>query len=152
MQNFTEIFPTKCLDHLSSTRQAAGFINNASVLTNRFRQLVFRRSGVDLFSHQLALLCQFLDVDITSNCVLKTRGAKTVSGLLPLTLECFLLELSHGAWPSPFSAFPFKCTLRKTYLQSLHLKPFPQGGSSHSLWAGPCRPLALLCFRRSQRH
>lgn len=119
MQNFTEIFPTKCLNRLSSTRQAAGFINNASMLTNRSRQLVFRsfcrRSRVVLFSHQLAFLCQFLDVDITSNCVLKTRGAKTVSELSPLALERVLMELSHGGRPPPppLPAFPFKCTLRK---------------------------------------
>lgn len=91
MQHFTEIFPTKCLNHLSSTRQAAGFINNASLLINRFRQLVFRsffrRSG--FFSHQLASFCQFLDVDITSNWVLKGRGAKIVFELLPCFGEPF---------------------------------------------------------------
>lgn len=68
-----------------------------------------------LFSHQLAFLCQFLDVDITSNCVLKTRGAKTVSELSPLALERVLMELSHGGRPPPppLAAFPFKRTLRK---------------------------------------
>lgn len=59
-----------------------------------------------LFSHQLAFLCQFLDVDITSNCVLKTRGAKTVSELFPLALERFLMELRHGGrLPPPLLSF-----------------------------------------------
>lgn len=144
---------------MSSTRQAAGFINNASVLTNRFRQLVFRsfcrRSGVALFSHQLAFLCQFLDVDITSNCVLKTRGAKTVSELSPLALERFLMELNHGGRSPPPSlpAFPFKCTLRKIYFPSLHWKPFLQGGPSHSINVSECLLAPArhsVCFSRSQ--
>lgn len=64
-------------------------INNASMLINRFRQLVFRscasqKVGWIFFSHQLASFCQFLDVDITSNCVLKTR-------VLKLCLSCSLL-------------------------------------------------------------
>lgn len=65
------------------------------------------------FSHQLASFCQFLHVDVTSNCVLKTRGAKTVSGLVSLALEYFLMELSHGGWPFPLPALPFKCTLKE---------------------------------------
>lgn len=36
-----------------------------------------------VFSHQLASFCQCLDVDITSNWVLKARGAKIVFELLP---------------------------------------------------------------------
>lgn len=67
----------------------------------------------EFFSHQLASFCQFLSVDIISNCVLKTRGAKIVSGLFSLALECFLMELSHGGWPSPLSALPFKCSLKE---------------------------------------
>lgn len=34
------------------------------------------------FSHELASFCQFLDVDIASNCVLKTKGAKAVWAVL----------------------------------------------------------------------
>lgn len=155
MQNFTEIFPTKCLNRLSSTRQTAGFINNASMLTNRSRQLVFRsfcrRSRVVLFSHQLAFLCQFLDVDITSNCVLKTRGAKTVSELSPLALERVLMELSHGGRPPPppLAAFPFKCTLRKKILPITSPETFFTGWplalhQCEPVLAGTCAALGLL--------
>lgn len=159
MQNFTEIFPTKCLNRLSSTRQTAGFINNASMLTNRFRQLVFRsfcrRGGVGLFSHQLAFLCQFLDVDITSNCVLKTRGAKLcLSSPLSLWSTSLMVFSRDGrSPPSPLPAFPFKCTLRKKCSQSLCWKPFLQGGPSHSLNVSRCLLAPAwhsVCFSRSQ--
>lgn len=64
---------------------------------------------MDVFSHQLASSCQFLDVDIASNCVLKTRGAKTVPGFL---LSCFRVRLDEAKTlrlDSPF--LPFLLTL-----------------------------------------